>query len=184
MNQYYDDDTPSVEADSPPECPVCDGLMNKVDIPKRSVYSCVDCKELVQVAHDGSIIPIGGILDLVDVGDDRIRGAISTTRERTVLSILDVMQGGIRARRFEEDASMGAISDILVQVENRMDFAISKLSGPALIMPEVGEAVTALTEVRQRISTRPPQTRGVRKEVINDEPACDGASAEEDGPSE
>lgn len=168
-----------------PQCPVCDGETSKVDIPDRNIYTCKTCKELVQVVADGSLIPIGEVLDRNAMGDDRVRAVISTPRARTVASFLDVLQGSVRYRRYEEDANLGALRTMLAQVENRIDSAISGLTGFALVHEEVADAIAGLTEARELVSTSTPQQRGVREPGEDEDDGIDDLpSWRKDGPDE
>jgi hypothetical protein len=57
---------------------------------------------------------------------------------------------------------------ILVRAENRQDHALRALSGMDLALPEMGEVLESLREVRDILSTLPASTRGIAKEEDDD----------------
>lgn len=150
------------------KCPVCDAEMSKVDLPKHNIYVCKTCEELVQVLADGTPLPMSTMLDRVALGDDRIRAAISQPRISTVKSFIDVFDNAVRSWRMELGANMLELRSVLVRVENRLDFAMKRLSGVDLALPEMADVLESIREVRDLMSTLPASSRGIAKENVDD----------------
>jgi hypothetical protein len=149
-------------------CPVCDANMNKADIPKQNIYTCKTCNEVAQVLVDGSILPLKSLLDRSAIGDDRVRAAISRPRVATVESFIDTLDNSIRVWKMELGANVLELRSLLAQAENRLDFAMKKLSGMDLAIPEMDAILASIGEARDLLSTLPAASRGLAKESDDD----------------
>lgn len=149
------------------KCPVCDGDMNKVDVP-HDIYHCGICKELVQVLPDGALSPMTTMIERSALGDDRVRAAISQPKISTVKSFVDVFDNAIRSWKMELGASVLELRSVLAQAENRLDFAMKALSGMDLALPEIGGVLASIGEARDLLSTLPASSRGLLKENEDD----------------
>jgi hypothetical protein len=142
-------------------CPVCDGALRSLDLPNYNLYRCDTCQELVQQLADKTLVPIGQLLVRHGLGDDRVRAAISAPNVNSVRSFLDVFEMAHRMLELNLAEAKGGLRTLLAQMENRMDFAISRLTGMDLASDEVGEALEAMREARSLASILPGRSRGV-----------------------
>jgi hypothetical protein len=145
-----------------PVCPVCDGEMRKADIPKYNIYSCVACHELGQLV-DGTVAPLGNLLERHALGDDRIRAAVSQPHVSTVASFIEIFENSTRSWQMDLAAASGGLRTILAQIENRVDFAIAKFTGLDMASDEAAKALNMLREARELVSTLPSRSRGVQE---------------------
>ena len=58
-------------------------------------------------------------------------------------------------------AASGSLRTVLAQIENRLDFAIAKLSALDLVDDDASEGLRMLREARDLASTLPKRKRGV-----------------------
>lgn len=144
------------------KCPVCDSEMKEVDIPRFKIFTCSECPEIGQLI-DGSIAPIGQLLENNQLGDDRIKAAISKPRVRDIQSFIDVFENTTRFLQMDLASAAGGLRTILHMIENRLDSALSKFSGLDLASDDAAEGLRALRAARELVSTLPPATRGVAK---------------------
>lgn len=146
-----------------PKCPVCDSEMHRSDIPKHDIYVCTECEEVAQVHGDGTIIMLSDLLTRSELGDDRVRAAISKPHIVNLRSFTDVF-GNIQHRLMMEfSEAMGAVRPVLAQAENRLDFAISNLAGLDIVSDEVGDILCALREARELVSTVEAKNKGIKE---------------------
>lgn len=147
-----------------PKCPVCDSEMRRADIPKYHLVTCVQCEEIGQVLHDGTIRPINTLLEHSELGDDRVQAAISQPHVSNMLSFAEVFENATRMWQMDLAAACGGLRTVLAQAENRIDFAISKLSGMDMASDEIADALRMLREARELVSPLPARNRGIREE--------------------
>lgn len=146
-------------------CPTCSTEMRALDVPRGLALGvCLTCSSLAQQLADGSIRPIDDALDAHAMGDDRLRMAMSKPRVATLANLIDVFGLSMRSAHFELTVMEDKLKEICVQIENRLDFGIQELSGQALVSDKAIEALTALREARDLVSTLPAKERGVRKD--------------------
>jgi len=143
-------------------CPVCDGEMRRIDIPRYYVVACVQCEEIGQVLPSGAIKPIGDLLQHSELGDDRVQAAISRPHVASMESFAEVFENSTRMWQMDLAAAFGGLRTVLAQIENRMDFALSKFSGMDLASDEAAEGLRMLREARELVSTRTVSFRGLR----------------------
>jgi hypothetical protein len=146
-----------------PKCPVCDSDMRKADLPKKyNIYSCVSCHELGQMV-DGTIAPLGNLLERNSLGDDRVHAAISKPHVSDVASFIEIFENSTRMWQMDLAAASGGLRTVLAQIENRVDFAIAKFTGLDLASDEAAEGLRMLREARELVSTLPSRSRGVQE---------------------
>jgi len=150
------------------KCPVCDATMRVLDVPQHNLQVCSVCTSLVQVLEDDTVVPMDAMLARSAMGDDRVRAAISQPRVASVKSFVDVLDNSIRAWRMDLGSNLMELRGILVQAQNRLDFALRALSGMDLALPEMGEVLDSIREARDLVSTLPASSRGVTKENEDD----------------
>ena len=146
----------------PGKCPVCDGELQKVDIPKHRIYSCTACHELCQVAGE-SMVPLGDLLSKAALGDDRIQSAISKPHVSDISSFIEIFENSIRMQQMEMAAASGGLRTILAQIENRIDFALGTFTGLDLASDDAANGLRMLREARELVSTLPSRNRGVQE---------------------
>jgi hypothetical protein len=145
-------------------CPVCDGGLKRSDIPKLQIYFCQFCSEVVHILGDGTPVPLGDLLARNELGDDRVRAAISRPHVSTVTSFVDHFDSLARLFRMELDSASGALHMVMTQIQNRLDFAISVFAGLDMVWDRASEGLEALRAARELVSTLPPSSRSIRKE--------------------
>lgn len=145
-----------------PSCLVCDGGLEKVDIPKYNIYRCVDCSELSQVV-DGLARPLGNLLERNAMGDDRVQTAISRPHVSNISSFIEIFENSIRMQQMDMAAASGGLRTILAQIENRIDFALGAFSGLDLASDRAADGLLSLREARELVSTLPSRNRGVKE---------------------
>ena len=141
-------------------CPVCSAAMNRLDVPQE-LYSCKLCDTIAQVLDNGTVCPINILLEKNNLGDDRIRAAMSLPHVSTMESFVETYDAATRFFQRDMATSVAGLKTVLVQIENRINVGISKLSDLALVDETAQEAVLALTEAREMVSTMPKATRGI-----------------------
>jgi len=145
------------------QCPVCDGCMKKADIPKFDIYTCNDCDDVCQLI-DGSMKPIGNVLERVKLGDDRMMNAISQPHVTTAKSFIDIFENATRFLQMDLATASGGFRTVLHMVENRIDSALKCFTGLDMASDEAAKGLSALREARELVSTMPRQTRGVKSD--------------------
>ncbi len=148
----------------PNKCPVCDGDMHRLDIPDRKLYRCHTCGEIGQLVVGDVLSPIGQFLKRNEMGDDRARAAISTPHVNTAKSFLDVFESKHSMSELVLAEARGELRTVLTQIVNRLDQALSTLSGLDLASDAVGEALAAIREARELASPLPGRNRGIPAE--------------------
>ena len=146
-----------------PQCPVCDAEMRKSDLPKHNIWVCPGCEEIVQLQGDGTKVLINELLALGELGDDRVKAAISKPHIVNLRSFTDVYSNVQHRLMMEMAEATGAARVILSQAENRLDYAIAKMSGLDMAFDEAGDILHALREVRELIAPIPPGRKGIQK---------------------
>ena len=146
-----------------PKCPVCDCEMRRTDIPKYDIFSCVQCEEIGQMLSDGTVKPIGDLLQHSELGDDRVQAAISQPHVSTMASFAEVFENSTRMWQMDLAAASGGLRTILAQIENRVDFAITKFTGLDMASDEAADGLRMLREARELVSTLPSRNRGVQE---------------------
>lgn len=151
----------------PIDCPVCSGCLERVPVLGYKLHRCQDCGELVQELGprpDGgySLSPIGQLLKRNELGDDRVRAALSVPHVSTVKSFIDIIENQSRMYELDAAAAKGGLRTVLAQIENRVDFAIARLTGLDFASDQVAEALTSLREARELVSTSPARNRGIQ----------------------
>jgi hypothetical protein len=146
----------------PQRCPVCDGEMLHSDIPKYNIFSCTSCQELGQLV-DGSVVPIGNLLERNALGDDRVHAAISKPHVSDVASFIEIFENSTRMWQMDLASASGGLRTVLAQIENRVDYAIAEFTGLDLASDEAGKALRMLREARELVSTLPSRSRGVQE---------------------
>ena len=149
-------------------CPVCEGDVERIDVPRHRLFVCTNnnCEEIIQLNSDNSVSPMGSILAKNELGDDRVRGAISGTHVTNAASFIDVFENSTRFLQMDLATASGQLRKILVQVENRIDFGISTFTGLDMASEEAAEGLEALREAREMISVLPVSKLGVRETMI------------------
>lgn len=145
-------------------CGVCSGTLRALDVPNYNLFQCDTCHELNQRLPSGTMSPIGQFLQRNALGDDRARAAISSPNVNSVKSFLDIFEQADRMFSMTLAEARGGLRTILAQTENRIDFAIGKLTGLDLAFEEAGEVLSALREARNFVSVLPSRSRGLAKE--------------------
>lgn len=152
-----------------PQCPVCDAEMYQPDLPNKRIWVCRACEEIVHLQNDGTKILLNEMFQRAELGDDRVRAAISKPHIANLRSFTDVFSDVQHRLMMELAETTGAARVILAQAENRLDFAIAKLSGLDMALDEVGEILQALREVRELVAPVPPEKRGVKEKIYRAE---------------
>jgi hypothetical protein len=142
------------------KCPVCDGAMKKSDLPKHSIYICQECSELGHLV-DGTMQPISALLERHGLGDDRLMAATSQPHVTTAKSFIEISENTSRSYEMEKASAASGLRACMRQMENLCDSALQIFTGQDLISDEAAKGLTALRELRELISTRSRQTRGV-----------------------
>lgn len=144
-------------------CPVCDSPTNRVDVPRQHLRVCSlsSCGQIIQVLPDGSNSPISSMLEMNELGDDRIRSAITPPHVTTIRSFLEVYEQAERARALAVAQAVGGLRVVLAQLENRIDSALSAFTGYDLVDDRAGEGLDALREARELASTLSSRARGL-----------------------
>lgn len=144
-------------------CPVCEGSLERIDVPRHRLYRCINknCEEIVQINGDETLSPMGSFLSRNALGDDRVRGVISSPRVSTVSSLIDVFENTTRFLQMDLAGAGGALRTLLTQIENRIDYGISKFAGLDMASDDAAEGLRALREAREMVSTLPKSHRGV-----------------------
>lgn len=145
------------------KCPVCEGSMRRVDVPQFDIYTCLECKELGQLA-DGTVRPLNSLLEGVKLGEDRVMNAISQPHVTTAKSFIDIFENATRSMQMDLAVASGGFRTVLHMVENRIDSALQCFTGLDMASDEAAQGLTALREARELVSTRPRQTRGVKSD--------------------
>jgi len=145
------------------KCLVCDSEMRRTDIPKYHIVACLQCDELAQVLSDGSVKPISDLLQHSELGDDRVQAAISRPHISNMASFAEVFENSTRMWQMDLAAAGGGLRTVLAQIENRIDFAISKFTGLDMASDEAAEGLRMLREARELVSPLPKQHHGIRK---------------------
>lgn len=148
------------------DCPVCSGVLERVPVLGYKLLRCVNCGELVQELgarpDGGSVLsPIGQLLKRNELGDDRVRAALSVPHVSSVKSFIEIYEGLTRMFQLDLASSQGGLRTVLAQMENRLDFAISQLAGLDLVSDQIAVALSSLREVRDLVSTMPSRNRGI-----------------------
>src|SRR5690606_36328002 len=102
-----------------------------------------------------------------ELGDDRVQAAISTPEVSSIRSFLDVFDMACRMLELNIAEAKGGLRTILTQLENRIDFAIQRLTGLDFASDAVGDALQALREARNLASVLPGRSRGVMQKGDN-----------------
>lgn len=147
-------------------CPVCSADMTRLDVPKSKLYFCETCDTVGQVLDDGTVSPLNDLLEKNNLGDDRVRGALSSPHVSTLESFVEVYD--LKTKYHQQDIStlVATFKTILVQVENGINVGMSALSEFALVSEKAQEGVAALTEARERVSTMSKATRGIPDDKV------------------
>ena len=148
------------------DCPVCSGALERLPVLGYNLHRCLACGELVQELGPkpggGTMLsPIGQLLKRNELGDDRVRAATSDTHVSSIKSFLDTYESLTRMLNLDLMAAKGGLRTVLAQIENRVDYALSKLTGLDFASDQVAEALVALRVVRDLASTLPSRNRGV-----------------------
>lgn len=151
-------------------CPVCDTGMRQSQIPDREIYFCPSCGEVVHILHDRSMVRLGDLLARNELGDDRVRAAISKPYISTVTSFIDRYDSLVRMFRMDLDEASGTLHGLMAQIENRLEFAISVFAGLDMVWEKAAEGLSALRAARELVSVLPASSRAVRKEFPGNEP--------------
>jgi hypothetical protein len=146
------------------KCPVCDCEMRRVDIPKYHMVTCGQCEEVGQVLPDGTVKLIATLLEHSELGDDRVQAAISKPHVASMASFTDIFENSTRMWQMDLASACGGLRTVLAQIENRIDFAISKFTGLDLASDDAGEGLRMLREARELVSPLAPRHRGIREE--------------------
>ena len=146
-----------------PICPVCEGDLDPVMIPKHDIHVCgnPNCEELVQRNKDGTLSPLGSVLERGALGDDRVRGVISAPHVSTVQSFVEIYDNATRSLQLDLATASGGLRTLLAQIENRLDFCLQRFTGLDMVDEEAEEGLRALREARELVSTQPRSQRGV-----------------------
>lgn len=144
-------------------CPVCDSPTRKLDTPAKHLRVCdmTGCGQIIQILPDGSRSPLSRVLELNELGDDRVRSAITTPHVATVKSFLEVLEQAERARALVVAQAAGALRVVLAQLENRIDSALAVFAGFDLVDDRAGDGLAALREARELASTVASRARGL-----------------------
>lgn len=145
------------------DCPKCEGDLYRLDVPAHDLFQCKTCNGLLQLLPNNAFSEISDLLSRNAMGDDRVRAATSVTQVNTVKSFLDTFDAATRISDLQIAEARGGLRVILAQIENRVDFALSKMTGFDLAGGEWGEVLQALRETRNLISVLPARSRGVPK---------------------
>ena len=145
-----------------PNCPVCDSAVRRADIPKHDIYICNGCSEVLQVVA-GELSMLGNLLERNALGDDRIHAAISKPHVADVASFVEIFENSTRMWQMDLAAASGGLRTILAQIENRIDFAITKFTGLDMASDEAADGLRMLREARELVSTLPSRNRGVQE---------------------
>jgi hypothetical protein len=150
----------------PLDCPVCTCPLERVPVLGYNLHKCRACGELVQELGPkpggGTMLaPIGQLLHRHELGDDRVRAAMSETHVSSIKSFLDIYENLTRMVDLEMAAAKGGLRSVLAQIENRVDHALSRLTGLDFASDQVAEALEALRVVRDLVSTLPSRNRGI-----------------------
>ena len=143
-------------------CPVCDGKIRKSDLPRSDIYVCVECHEIMQFVGE-EMTMIGSLLQRNALGDDRVRAAISQPHVSNLSSFIEVSESHTRLWQMNMAAASGGLRTILAQIENRIDGALTKLSGLDMVSDKASDGLAMLREARELVSTVPSRNRGVRE---------------------
>lgn len=147
---------------SPSVCPVCDHeLVNQLGVPRFDMFHCTSCDNLIQRTKDGSFVPINSLLERNEFGDDRVRSATSSPHVTTAKSFLEIHDSTVRIFELTMSEARGGLRTVLAQLENRIDFAISKFTGLDMVSEGASEGLAALREAREMCSTSPSRKRGI-----------------------
>lgn len=146
------------------KCPVCDSEMRRIEIPKYRVVTCVQCEEIGQVLPDGTVKLISSLLEHSELGDDRVQAAISKPHVSDMQSFAEVFENSTRMWQMDLAAACGGLRTVLSQIENRIDFAISKFTGMDMASDEAADGLRMLREARELVSPLPRKNRGIEKE--------------------
>lgn len=152
-------------ADESVVCPACEvEPLRGVEVPNMGLFTCPNCGEIFQRARLGNYVRITELLHRNELGDDRVRAATSSPRVSTVKSFLEVQDSTYSILKLNMAEAQGGLRTLLAQIENRIDFAISKFTGMDLVSDGAGDALAALREARELVSTTPTRKRGGAKE--------------------
>ena len=147
------------------KCPSCEtDEIRPVEVARAglTLFQCWQCGELVQQLQSGTLLPLGRALDAAALGDDRVRMAISKSAPATLSSFMEMYELMLLNLSRDLHESGGSLRTLLVQILNRMDAGIGKLAAMAMIDDNVVDALVALREARDLISTMPRRARGVK----------------------
>ena len=143
------------------KCPVCDGPMKLSDLPRHPIYVCEDCGEVGQMSN-GTMQPIGLLLQRHSLGDDRVMMATSQPHITTVRNFIDIFDNTTRFLQMDLATASGGLRTVLHMLENRIDSALQCFTGLDMASDEAAKGLSALREARELVSTLPRQTRGVK----------------------
>ena len=148
-------------------CPTCEAMMAELPLAKMRgliMGLCPHCGELAQETNEGQVVPVSNMLTANALGDDRIRAAVSKPHPSTLQSFLETYENMNRTVSLEQAAATGSLRTLLAQIQNRLDFAVSRLAHLEFVDDEQAAALRALREARDLVSTLPSRSRGVRME--------------------
>lgn len=145
-----------------PNCPVCDSEVRRADIPKLALYVCTSCDELLQMV-DTELSMIGSLLERNALGDDRVHAAMSKPHVTDLASFVEIFENSTRMWQMDLAAASGGLRTILAQIENRVDFAITRFTGLDMASDEAADGLRMLREARELVSTLPSRNRGVQE---------------------
>jgi hypothetical protein len=143
-------------------CPVCDAEVRRADIPKLALYVCTGCDELLQMV-DHELTMIGNLLERNALGDDRVHAAMSKPHVTDLSAFVEIFENSTRMWQMDLAAASGGLRTILAQIENRVDFAITKFTGLDMASDEAADGLRMLREARELVSTLPSRNRGVQE---------------------
>lgn len=145
----------------PEVCPVCSGGMTRLDIPNKNLYLCDGCSELGQLLDTGTMSRLDPLLAKNNLGDDRVRAAISEPHVATVERFIDIIENLKRTYEMGMASASGGLRTVLAQAENRQDNIISYLTGEALVSEKATTMLRAAMEVRDALSQGAKAARGI-----------------------
>jgi len=143
-------------------CPICDSGVRRADIPKHEIFVCMGCEEVLQEVA-GELTMMGKLLERHALGDDRVHAAMSKPHVTDLHSFVEIFENSTRMWQMDLAAASGGLRTILAQIENRVDFAITKFTGLDMASDEAADGLRMLREARELVSTLPSRNRGVQE---------------------
>lgn len=145
------------------KCPVCQGNLISIDVPRYALYRCDVCRGISQLVGDGQIFPLATMLARNELGDDRVRAAISETHVSSVRGFVETFETAASIARSETESAGGQMRSLCAKAENRLDYVISELTGLDLGISEMEGILAALREVREIVSPKNHRSHGVEE---------------------